>query len=275
MRLGSYVWPELDGGAYVLVLPLGSTEQHGPHLPLDTDTRIAVALADELAARRESILVAPALMYGASWEHVGFAGTLAISVDVLANVLVEIVRSAGPEIERVVFVNGHGGNSTALARAVEVLVGEGRPAQAWAPIVRSGDAHAGRTETALLLAIDPEAVRVGCSGAWQHAAARGDRRCAAIGRGQGGFGQRRARRSTRRHGRGGSPAAARADRRTRAGGVPRWLTDLLRSSPVQRGASAPPRPGCWPPRAIRLGLVDVCADDAAVPYSLGDQETAG
>ena len=163
MRLGSYVWPELDGGSYILVLPLGSTEQHGPHLPLDTDTRIAVALAEALAARRDSILVAPALMYGASWEHVGFAGTLAISVGVLENVLVEIVRSAGPEIERVVFVNGHGGNSTALARAVDVLVGEGRQAQAWAPIVRRGDAHAGRTETSLLLAIDPDAVRVGCA----------------------------------------------------------------------------------------------------------------
>ena len=62
------------GGRSVLAVPLGSLEQHGPHLPLDTDTRIAVAVAPGLAARRADVAVAPAVAYGASGEHAGFPG---------------------------------------------------------------------------------------------------------------------------------------------------------------------------------------------------------
>ena len=61
----------------------GSTEQHGPHLPLSTDTDIALALADALAARRPDVVVAPALPYGASGEHAGFPGTLSIGHEAL------------------------------------------------------------------------------------------------------------------------------------------------------------------------------------------------
>jgi len=76
---------------------------------------------------------------------------------------VELGRSAFPDPEphafaSLVFVNGHGGNHEALGDAVDVLVGEGRPVSAWWPSIAGGDAHAGRTETSLLLALDADAV---------------------------------------------------------------------------------------------------------------------
>ena len=77
--LGTLSWPDLDPQrGLLLAVPLGSCEQHGPHLPLDTDTRIAVALADRLAARHAQVVVAPAVAFGSSGEHAGFPGTLSI-----------------------------------------------------------------------------------------------------------------------------------------------------------------------------------------------------
>ena len=157
--LGERTWPEVAVvGDAVLAVPLGSTEQHRPHLPLATDTLVARALADGLARRRPDVVVAPALPYGASGEHAGFPGTLSIGQDALELVLVELARSAD-HFAGVVFVSGHGGNAAPLARAVATLTAEGRPALAWSPRVPGGDAHAGRTETSLLLALHPDLVR--------------------------------------------------------------------------------------------------------------------
>ena len=154
------------GELYPMVLvPVGSTEQHGPHLPLDTDTRIAVAVARATAAGLaagvpERSLVAPAISYGASGEHQSFAGTISIGTDVLNRLLLEYGRSACCWARRVVFVNGHGGNADALAAAVGRLRFEGRDV-AWVPCaVTDGDAHAGHTETSLLLHLSPADVRV-------------------------------------------------------------------------------------------------------------------
>ncbi len=162
-------WPEMPGrpevkGADrpVVAIPLGSCEQHGPHLPLDTDTRIAVALADRLSAVRPDVVVAPAVAYGASGEHAGFEGTLSIGHAALELVIVELVRSADA-FEGVVLVNGHGGNAEGVARAVATSTLEGRRVLAWAPSVDpagGGDAHAGRTETSALLALAPSMVRL-------------------------------------------------------------------------------------------------------------------
>jgi mycofactocin precursor peptide peptidase len=145
-------------GPTMLAVPLGSCEQHGPHLPLDTDTRIAVRLADRLAQERDDVIVAPPLAYGASGEHAGFAGTLSIGQEALLLVVVELVRSADA-FAGVVLVNAHGGNAAALAEAVSILTAEGRRALSWAPAI-DGDAHAGRTETAALLALAPSTVRL-------------------------------------------------------------------------------------------------------------------
>jgi creatinine amidohydrolase len=150
-------------GRPIIALPIGSCEQHGPHLPLDTDTRIAVALCDRLASAHNGILIAPAIAISASGEHDGFAGTLSIGTTALCTVIVELVRSAN-WAAGVVLVNGHGGNAGAVQAAIAVLHGEGRRVSAWWPRFdecdENGDAHAGRTETSLLLAIAPEAVRM-------------------------------------------------------------------------------------------------------------------
>ena len=158
MELGEQVWSEVDPRA-VLLIPLGSAEQHGPHLPLDTDSQIASAIATRAAAETEAV-VAPTLPYGSSGEHADFAGTLSIGTEALRHVIVELVRSARLTWSRVILVNGHGGNHPALTSAVEQMIDEGHDVSAWWPSVAGGDAHAGRTETSLMLAIAPERVRI-------------------------------------------------------------------------------------------------------------------
>ncbi len=156
--LGDQVWHEVDTSA-VLLVPLGATEQHGPHLPLDTDAVIANAIAARAAAETGATL-APGLAYGASGEHADFPGTLSIGAEALRHVLVELVRSASLTWLRIIFVNGHGGNHPTLTSAVEQMVDEGHDVAPWWPSVPGGDAHAGRTETSLMLAIAPDTVRV-------------------------------------------------------------------------------------------------------------------
>lgn len=161
--LGELTHEEVHPGL-TLLIPLGSTEQHGPHLPLSTDSRIAEAIATRSAAViGPDAVVGPTLPFGSSGEHRGFAGMLSIGTPALTAVLIELGRSAtapgGGPFERLVFVNGHGGNHGALVSAVETLRSEGRSVDAWWPRIPGGDAHAGRTETSLLLAIAPELVR--------------------------------------------------------------------------------------------------------------------
>jgi creatinine amidohydrolase len=160
MKLATATWPQLVDVAATstLVVPLGATEQHGPHLPLATDTDIAVALAERLRAARPDVVVAPAMPYGSSGEHAGFPGTLSIGQDALEHVVVELVRSADA-FAGVVLLSGHGGNASPLARAVATLRAEGRRVLAWTPRGYR-DAHAGRSETSVLLALDPRLVRL-------------------------------------------------------------------------------------------------------------------
>ncbi|WP_219416367.1 mycofactocin biosynthesis peptidyl-dipeptidase MftE [Pseudonocardia nigra] len=158
--LGERVWPDLDGsGPHTVVVSVGALEQHGPHLPLDTDTRIAAALARRATAADPTLLLAPPLDYGASGEHQGFPGTLSIGHAALRAVLVELGRSASEWAARLVFVNWHGGNLPSVPEAVAQLRDEGREVAWITCAVRGGDAHAGRTETAILLALEPRLVR--------------------------------------------------------------------------------------------------------------------
>jgi creatinine amidohydrolase len=161
VHLDGASWPEVQplASERLLVIPLGSTEQHGPHLSFTTDTDVAVALAGSLTARRDDVVVAPPLSYGASGEHAGFAGTLSIGCDAFERIVIELVRSADA-FAGVVLVCGHGGNADPLASAVTTLQREGRRVLAWSPSMASGDAHAGRTETSLMLAVRPGGVRI-------------------------------------------------------------------------------------------------------------------
>src|SRR5699024_2625990 len=142
-------WTDLPERTPLLLVPIGATEQHGPHLPLDTDTRIAVALAERAAARCDALL-APPIAYGASGEHEGFAGTISLGNEALARLVIEYGRSAHRWAARLLLVNGHGGNVSALAAAVTRLREEGRDTAWWTPVIEAGDAHAGRTETAMM-----------------------------------------------------------------------------------------------------------------------------
>lgn len=154
------VWPELAGRAdLLLVVPLGSCEQHGPHLPFDVDTAIASSVA-VTAADLPGVVLGPAVPYGASGEHEGFPGTVSIGTDALQLLLVELGRSAGRWAGRLLLVNGHGGNAAAVLAAVRQLREEGRDAAWWQCAVPGADAHAGRTETSILLSLSPSRVRI-------------------------------------------------------------------------------------------------------------------
>jgi creatinine amidohydrolase len=159
-RLATLTSPEVAArGDVLLAVPVGSTEQHGPHLPLSTDTDVAVALAGRLAARRDGVLVAPPVPYGSSGEHDGFAGTLSIGAAATELLLVELGRSALPATaRRMLLVSAHGGNAAPVTAAVRLLRSEGRDVRAWSPRW-PGDAHAGRTETSVQLALDASRVR--------------------------------------------------------------------------------------------------------------------
>jgi mycofactocin system creatininase family protein len=159
-ELGNSTSRQLQSTSTALVVPVGSVEQHGPHLPLDTDARIATAVgravADRLTNDNESNwLVAPAIAYGASGEHEGFPGTVSIGTSALRLLLVEYGRSASRWASRLVFVNGHGGNVEALAAAAALLRYEGRDVGWCSCTAENADAHAGHTETSVLLHISP------------------------------------------------------------------------------------------------------------------------
>ena len=191
--LGDLTWPQaqrLAAAGAMLAVPVGSTEQHGPHLPLSTDTDVAVALAAGLATRRADVVVAPPVGYGSSGEHAGFAGTISIGQQALELTLLELGRSAAEAFGHILFVCAHGGNRAPATRAVARLRGESVDALLWmaggapagardgsrrsissATAMRmlrlngrrrrpAGDAHAGRTETAIQLALDPVRVRM-------------------------------------------------------------------------------------------------------------------
>ena len=167
MRLDELTWPEIDRRGprrLVLAVPIGSCEQHGPHLPLGTDTIIAEALARGLAAAEPDVAVAPPLAVTASGEHADFPGTLSLGTAVTTAVLVELARSAD-WAAGLVLVNGHGGNTDAVAAAVATIRREGRNVLAWWPTHdpepargAPADVHAGHVETSLLLALRPELV---------------------------------------------------------------------------------------------------------------------
>jgi mycofactocin system creatininase family protein len=161
IELAGARWPDVEHRPRrLLVVPVGSLEQHGPHLPLDTDTRIAEAVARRACAGRAGVALAPAFCIGASGEHADFPGTLSIGTEALTACLIELGRHASLHWPAMLLVNGHGGNAAAVEAAVARLGYEGRAAHAWHAGLPGGDAHAGRFETSVMLALAPDAVRM-------------------------------------------------------------------------------------------------------------------
>jgi creatinine amidohydrolase len=165
----------------LVVVPLGATEQHGPHLATGTDALMAQTLAERAAERAaprcgRPIVLAPTLPYGASDHHLPFGATLSLRQDTLVAVLRDLLRSlhdAGAQ--RVVVLNGHGGNRAACAlvagdaareHGLTVLgasyweIADARDVAYGPPPVAAGfvPGHAGWFETSLALALDPRLV---------------------------------------------------------------------------------------------------------------------
>lgn len=163
---------EAERAATVAVLPVGSFEQHGSHLPLSTDTLIACAIARRIAADYNLFLLPPVSL-GCSHEHAGFAGSISISSSTLAAIVRDVassLRTAGTT--RLVVVNGHGGNYVLSNVVQEANVGERtmllfprsedwRDARKAAGVVADNheDMHGGEAETSILLAESPDIVR--------------------------------------------------------------------------------------------------------------------
>jgi creatinine amidohydrolase len=134
--LGDLTWPEVEelaADGAVLAVPVGATEQHGPLLPMTTDTDVVMALAARLAARRRDVIVAPPVGYGSSSEHSSFAGAISIGWDTLELMLVELGRSAAETFRHVLFLSVHGGNDGPVIRATNRLRAESYDVVAWMP----------------------------------------------------------------------------------------------------------------------------------------------
>ena len=181
-RLENLTWKEIrraaENGA-TAVLPLGSLEQHGPHLPVVTDTRLVesvtlAALSEMTPELAGSFLLAPTLWLGSSNHHQAFFA-VSLRENTYIEVLVEMIRSlhlAG--FRRLFVLNGHGGNSAPLRVAlsrirqeeISMLVGVAEYWAIAAPAIKQlrnsksgGAAHAGEIETSLMLHLAADAVR--------------------------------------------------------------------------------------------------------------------
>jgi creatinine amidohydrolase len=159
--------------ARLAILPVGSCEQHGPHLTLDTDAAVAEALSRRLAARLgEDAVLCPPLPYGLSEHHLAFAGTLTLRPATLLAAVADLLESLQQGgISRVLIVNGHGGNIDALnlaARAARRDRGMLVASLMWAVLaadvvaevaVGATYGHACETETSVAMALIPDRVR--------------------------------------------------------------------------------------------------------------------
>lgn len=155
---------EIPAGEKILVLALGSWEQHGPHLPLDTDSVIVSAVVQHALAHdsinSDHFVSAPLLPITASDEHSGFSGGLSTGTEALVSSVVAICRSGHEWAAGTLIVNGHGGNYDALQRIESALQYEGITHSIWTlPAYSGGDMHAGHTETSLMLHLAPQHVR--------------------------------------------------------------------------------------------------------------------
>ncbi len=181
--LGQQTWPEAARALHeraVVILPIGSTEPHGPHLPLDTDVTIALAqsrqAARDLRSRGVDCVVLPPVAYGLTRYTEGFAGTISLQPGTLWALLDDVVTALEQQgVRRIVFSNAHlepahvevlrgvaGDHAERSAFNAQVLFPD-NTRRRWAATLgqefQSGDCHAGRYESSIVLAADPAQVR--------------------------------------------------------------------------------------------------------------------
>ena len=123
--LGELTWVDVENflkGHDVVIIPIGSTEQHGPHLPLDTDTFDAFWVSLKAAEEAKCALVAPPIYYGVSMHHMDFPGTISITPQLLEELVFQVTSSLIKHgFKKIVLINGHGGNIPALKAAMQRL----------------------------------------------------------------------------------------------------------------------------------------------------------
>ncbi|UCE39734.1 MAG: creatininase family protein [Candidatus Aminicenantes bacterium] len=153
----------------MVIIPIGSTEQHGPHLPLGTDSYIATDMA-KMISSRAGVLVAPVVLAGYSVYHSGFSGTLSLKPETMEQVLYETAEMLIKHgFRRIMFLNGHGGNTIVQSKVIhrinhnteaiavalgDYARGETAPPKDWF------DQHAGVGETSIMLFLEPELVHM-------------------------------------------------------------------------------------------------------------------
>ena len=175
--LGELTWPEAEKYLQkvdVALLPVGAIEQHGPHLPLDTDAFDADYLAKQVAdaCSNPKPLVLPLIPYGVSYHHDEFPGTVSINNNTLSQLVYEIgISIAKNGIKKLIILNGHGGNSPALNFAAQMInrdahiftcvdSGETSDVDIYEMVETPNDVHAGEFETSTSLAIRPHLVKM-------------------------------------------------------------------------------------------------------------------
>lgn len=171
-------WEEVAAGlsrGLIAILPVGAVEQHGPHLPLLTDTVLASGVARRIAEGVDSALLLPAIAYGDAWTAEGWAGTLSLSPDTLRATVIDLGRGLySMGVRGLVTVNGHFGNREPIALAartlgelglpvlhldyprLEALAAEHMESEPAGP----GFYHADEVETSMMLALAPASVRL-------------------------------------------------------------------------------------------------------------------
>jgi creatinine amidohydrolase len=177
-HLKAYELRALAAEAAIVVVPVAAVEQHGPHLPVMTDSLLCRAVAERAAgmvAGRRPVVVAPTVWSGLSEHHMAFGGTISLDFPTFCGLLRCICRSLQRQgFARVLLLNGHGGNEAALRVVVEQLTGELGLALATATYWQlaaepfrailerqSGVRHACEAETSMVLALRPELVDAG------------------------------------------------------------------------------------------------------------------
>ncbi|MEO0385335.1 MAG: creatininase family protein [Pseudomonadota bacterium] len=179
----AHYWTELPSSAFqddalrdhVAILPLGATEQHGPHLPVSTDSSIADGMVAAVADRlpdMASILFLPTLAITNSVEHTNKPGTLSIGRDLTFQLIMDVARGvARAGVRKLVIINAHGGNVGVMVDASHAIRAElgmlcvatnwmrlGLPDGLITPDDKALDIHGGRLETAIMLALRPDLV---------------------------------------------------------------------------------------------------------------------
>lgn len=178
MKLAEMTWPEVDklSRQVIVVIPTGSLEQHGPHLPLFTDSILATTVAEAVESRlSDKVLLTPTLWLGASAHHLAFAGSLSASFEAYEASILDVVTSlVGQGFQRFFLLNGHGGNAEPngiAMRKLKVLhpnlvFGHSNYytfCEAEASEILEGPAkriqHACEAETSLIMHVRPDLVR--------------------------------------------------------------------------------------------------------------------